>query len=216
MSVPSCSQSCPTFNHSLLGAVFLGPRWKACLPHTYMHLAHTHKGVCVEGMCTHMLWFSVFPVPVVAFSTFFLIKLLLNLFYLFPLLEGEAGSMLGQCLCPCSHREIVHAVGTLKICLVNCRKGLLTLRELFWDTLVASLALSPDFSLSLFFFFWPRHVACEILVPQPEIKPVPPAVEARSPNHWTASEVPSFLSLLCICKALTDPDTYLSLSLSPS
>ena len=29
---------------------------------------------------------------------------------------------------------------------------------------------------------------CGILVPQPGIKPVPPAVEARSPNHWTTRE----------------------------
>ena len=40
-----------------------------------------------------------------------------------------------------------------------------------------------------FFFFWPRHAACEILVAQPGIKPVPPAVEAWNPNHWTAREV---------------------------
>ena len=30
----------------------------------------------------------------------------------------------------------------------------------------------------------------EILVPQPGIKPVPPAVEAQCPNHWTTREVP--------------------------
>ena len=29
-----------------------------------------------------------------------------------------------------------------------------------------------------------------IFVPQPETKPVPPAVEAQSPNLWTAREVP--------------------------
>ena len=28
------------------------------------------------------------------------------------------------------------------------------------------------------------------LVPQPEIKPIPPAVEAQNPNHWTAREFP--------------------------
>ena len=42
----------------------------------------------------------------------------------------------------------------------------------------------------LLFFFWSCHVACEILVPQPGIKPVPPAVKARSPNHWTTREFP--------------------------
>ena len=37
----------------------------------------------------------------------------------------------------------------------------------------------------LFIIFWPCCVACRILVPQPGIKPVPPAVEAPSLNHWT-------------------------------
>ena len=41
-----------------------------------------------------------------------------------------------------------------------------------------------------FFFFWPCHVTFGILVPQPGIEPVPPAVEAQSLNHWTAREVP--------------------------
>ena len=33
-------------------------------------------------------------------------------------------------------------------------------------------------------------MACGILVPQPGIEPVPPAVESWSPNHWTARELP--------------------------
>ena len=42
--------------------------------------------------------------------------------------------------------------------------------------------------------------ACRILVPQPGIEPVPPAVEARSLNHWTAREVPIGLFLQLICR----------------
>ena len=38
------------------------------------------------------------------------------------------------------------------------------------------------------FFLWPRCVACGILFRRPGIEPVPPAVEAWSPNHWTARE----------------------------
>ncbi|XP_073666027.1 striatin-interacting protein 2 isoform X4 [Tursiops truncatus] len=41
--------------------------------------------------------------------------------------------------------------------------------------------------------FWPkrlRHATCRILVPQPGIEPVPPALGARRLNHWTAREVP--------------------------
>ena len=47
-------------------------------------------------------------------------------------------------------------------------------------------------SASFFFFFC--HPACGILVPQPEIEPVPPAVEAWSLNHWTTREVPASAS----------------------
>ena len=50
---------------------------------------------------------------------------------------------------------------------------------------------SFSFSLSFFLFFWAHHSARGILVPQPGIEPAPPAVEARSLNHWTAREVPS-------------------------
>ena len=38
-------------------------------------------------------------------------------------------------------------------------------------------------------------MACGILVSQPGIKPVPPALEAWSLNHWTAREVPQGLFL---------------------
>ena len=34
-------------------------------------------------------------------------------------------------------------------------------------------------------------MACGILVPRPGIEPVPPMVEAQSPNHWTDRKVPN-------------------------
>ena len=37
--------------------------------------------------------------------------------------------------------------------------------------------------LHIFFFFWLHPAACGI-------KPVPPALGAWIPNHWTAREVP--------------------------
>ena len=44
--------------------------------------------------------------------------------------------------------------------------------------------------VAVFVCFWPRHLACGILVPQvPGIKPVPLAVEVWSPNNWTTREV---------------------------
>ena len=38
-------------------------------------------------------------------------------------------------------------------------------------------------------------MACGISVPRPGIEPGPPAVEAQSPNHWTAREFPDLPSL---------------------
>ena len=46
-----------------------------------------------------------------------------------------------------------------------------------------------------FFFFWICCVACRILVPQPGIKPEPPAVEVLSPNRWTSREFPQIFNL---------------------
>ena len=51
----------------------------------------------------------------------------------------------------------------------------------------------PLFFFILFYFFRPCCVARGILVPQPEMEPVPPAVGARSLNYWTTREVPCCL-----------------------
>ena len=44
-----------------------------------------------------------------------------------------------------------------------------------------------------FNFFLLHRTACGILVPGPGIQPRPLAVESRTPNHWTAREVPDLL-----------------------
>ena len=46
----------------------------------------------------------------------------------------------------------------------------------------------------VFFFFWPQHMACGILFPQPGIEPKPSALKVGSSNYWTSRE---FLSNLC-------------------
>ena len=50
-------------------------------------------------------------------------------------------------------------------------------------------------------------MACGILVPQPWIEPVPLAMKALDPNHWTASEFHHALDptykLYAICLSLT-------------
>ena len=56
--------------------------------------------------------------------------------------------------------------------------------------LVSLLQQFLDFCGFFFFFFWPHHGACGVLVPQPGVEPAPSAVRAWSPNHWTAREFP--------------------------
>lgn len=41
-----------------------------------------------------------------------------------------------------------------------------------------------------FVLFWPCHMSCMILVPQPGIEPRPPTVEAQSPNQCTTRAFP--------------------------
>ena len=51
------------------------------------------------------------------------------------------------------------------------------------------------------------HMSCEILVPQPGIKPESPVMEAQSLNHWTAREarrLKCFKFLFCLCDILLD------------
>ena len=48
------------------------------------------------------------------------------------------------------------------------------------------------FSLFLKICFWSCCIACRILVPQPGMEPMPPAMEAQDLNHWTARKVPRF------------------------
>ena len=54
---------------------------------------------------------------------------------------------------------------------------------------------SSQILLFVYLFIWLSHAACGILVPRLRIEPVPPAVEAWSPNHWTAREFSQILQL---------------------
>ena len=67
--------------------------------------------------------------------------------------------------------------------------------------------LLPCHYAAFFFFliFWSCSLACRILVPQPGIKPVPPAVEMQHLNHWTAREVPMQAKSLQSCLTLCNP-----------
>ena len=47
------------------------------------------------------------------------------------------------------------------------------------------------------FFFGPSCTVCEMLVLQPGIIPMPPALAAWSLNHWTTREAPKFFAYIC-------------------
>ena len=47
--------------------------------------------------------------------------------------------------------------------------------------------------------FWPCHVACRILVPQPGMEPMASAAEAQSFNHWMARETPQATFSISLC-----------------
>ena len=58
----------------------------------------------------------------------------------------------------------------------------------------AFLMMPPSESCFVFcFLFWLCRTACRFLVPWPGIEPMPPAVEARSLNHWTTRAVPRIM-----------------------
>ena len=55
-----------------------------------------------------------------------------------------------------------------------------------------------------FYFFRLSPVACGVLVPQPEIGSMPPALGTWSLNHWTTREVPTNLLIFNItCTGIT-------------
>ena len=54
--------------------------------------------------------------------------------------------------------------------------------------------LSQIINFFLSFSFWPCCAAGGILVPQPGIEFVPPALGAWCLNHWTARKVPQIIS----------------------
>ena len=58
------------------------------------------------------------------------------------------------------------------------------IQEIFFSALLLLLLLY------FFLTFWPHHLACGILLPQPGIEPVPtPTLEAQILNHGTTREV---------------------------
>ena len=57
----------------------------------------------------------------------------------------------------------------------------------------------------LFIFSWPYHMACGISVPWPGMKLAPPALEAQSPNHWTAREVSWIMTLVFLASVILSP-----------
>ena len=66
----------------------------------------------------------------------------------------------------------------------------------FWHSLACGHITPVSMSI-ITFSFWPRPVACGLLVPWPGFKLAPPAMEARHLNHWTARKSPRCLFHFC-------------------
>ena len=68
--------------------------------------------------------------------------------------------------------------------LATCETHVLT------EESVSVYLLEVDTDLLFFLkIFWPCWVSCGLLVPQPRIKPMLPALETHSLNHWTMRKV---------------------------
>ena len=81
-------------------------------------------------------------------------------------------------------------------CLIHHFSNLFDHRKYYYGTtLRTDLGKCSFLFFSFLFFFWLCCMACGILVPQPGIEPMPPALEAQSFNHWTAREVPGNVNL---------------------
>ena len=80
--------------------------------------------------------------------------------------------------------------------LLHCRQILyqLSYEGSPYSSLNDNIFRTPTVSdLPVYSFPLQLHVAYKILACWPWIKPVPPALEAQSLNHWTVREVPSLL-----------------------
>ena len=51
-------------------------------------------------------------------------------------------------------------------------------------------SMSTTYLMAVTLFFNLSHAACGILILQTGTKPMPPALEAKNRNHWTAREAP--------------------------
>ena len=65
---------------------------------------------------------------------------------------------------------------------------LLKVSKFYLSQLSFSFSL-PPFLLPSLFLSWVPHAACGILVPPPGIKPIFPASEAWSLDHWIPREI---------------------------
>ena len=73
-------------------------------------------------------------------------------------------------------------------CEVDSHVVLICTLAIYIYSFVKHMFKSPAHFYELIFFFWIHPMEYGILVPQPGIEPRPPALEARSHNHWTARE----------------------------
>ena len=61
-------------------------------------------------------------------------------------------------------------------------------------------------SYKIYLFIFGSVLACVILVPQPGVEPMSPALEAWSPNHWTTRELP-YTNFRIVCSVALNNDS---------
>ena len=83
----------------------------------------------------------------------------------------------------------IRVTQTLSVSLWISLSPHLTRSESHWFSICVVLSMSLILFLSSFFLVhWPSHTACRILVPQPRMEPMPPALEVQGLNHWAARQ----------------------------
>ena len=82
--------------------------------------------------------------------------------------------------------EVIQELDLLCLCFCFLCKVLVTriirgpIKKVYEISLIWS-----EIHFVLFIYFWPCHMACEILVPQPGIKPIPLCIGRWNLNCWT-------------------------------
>ena len=71
----------------------------------------------------------------------------------------------------------------------SCFQFIIFCSAIFFILILFNFFFVSSFFCLFFGSLWQCHAACKILVPRRRIESMPPSVETRSPDYWTAREV---------------------------